>query len=232
MIKDIKYKLFIENFVKNVTNEDTSKIITSLAKKDRKLSMKENFFKINEAEKKAIKSNQYYSEVKLPFVSPTKKNLERSNNSAKKNFYDNLKTTENIQNSVSELKSSQMLKNSSKFFDREKLEKSKPPNIVERYKNEKNINIKNDNNVVNNIKIFSLGNTLFKSKKSNKPKKEKGSNNNMEIFLNKLDELNNDNISKNEKISIFGEKNNDASRIKMINSKNNCEEKDVKCNIY
>ena len=232
MINDTKYKLFIENFVKNVKNEDTSKIITSLAKEDTKLSMKENIFKISEVEKKVIKNNQYYSEVKLPLVSPTKKNLERPNNSAKKNYYDNLKTTENIQNSVSELKSSKMIKNSTKFFGREKLEKSKPPNIVERYKNEKNINIKNDNNVVNNIKIFSLGKTLFKSKKTNKSKKEKGKNNNMEIFLDKLDELNNDNNSKNEKISVFGDKNNDASRIKMINSKNNCKEKDVKCKIY
>lgn len=214
MINDTKYKIFIENFVKNVTNEDTSKIITSLVKKDRKLSMKENIFKISKVEKKVIKNNQYYSEVKLPFVSKTKNNLERPNNSMKKNFYDNLKTTENIQNSISELKSSEKFKNSTKFFGREKVEKSKPSNIVERYKNEKNINIKNDNNVVNNIKIFSLGNTLFKSKKANKSKKEKGKNNNMEIILNKIDKLDNDNNFKNEKISIFGEKNNTLPELK------------------
>ena len=54
----------------------------------------------------------------------------------------------------------------------------------------------------------------------------------MENVLNKLDEINKDNNSKNENISLFVDKNHDASDIKMINSKMTGKEKDDKCVIY
>ena len=166
----------------------------------------------------------------MPFISQNKNNCEGANNLSKKNGYNNLKTTENL-NSLSELKSSKKMQNSLKFFDKKNEEKLKLNNIG-LYKKEENINIKNDNNIVNNIKIFSIGKTLFKSKKTNKSKKEKGKNTNMENFLNKLDELNKDNNSKNENISLFVDKNHDVSGINMINSKNTGKEKDEKCTIY
>ena len=105
-------------------------------------------------------------------------------------------------------------------------------NNIGLYKKEENINITKDNNVVNNIKIYSIGKTLFKSKKTNKSKKEKVKNNNMENVLNKLDEINKDDNSKNENISLFVDKNHDVSGIKMINSKSIGKERDDKCIIY
>ena len=231
IINDIKYKIFVENFFKKFTNEDNSKIITSLLEKnDKKLLIKEDNTKITEVRKKVIKNNQNDSEVKLPFISQNKNNCEGANNLSKKNGYNNLKSTENL-NSLSELKSSKKMQNSLKFFDKKNVEKLKLNNIG-LYKKEENINIKNDNNIVNNIKIFSIGKTLFKSKKTNKSKKEKGKNTNMENFLNKLDELNKDNNSKNENISLFADKNHDASGIKILNSKNTGNAKDDKCIIY
>ena len=86
--------------------------------------------------------------------------------------------------------------------------------------------------MVNNIKIYSIGKTSFKSKKTNKSKKEKGNSTTMEDCLNKLDELNKDNNSKNENISLFVDKNHDVSGIKMINSKDKSKETDDKCKIY
>ena len=233
MIYSVKYKQYVEKFIKNIKIEDIFKLNTLvLSKKEKKLPMKEDNFKINEAEKKVNKNNQYYSEVKLPFVSPAKNNNEGSINLSKKNGYDNLKTTENV-NSISRLKSSKIIKikNSSKLFGKENLEKLKLNNNG-LYKKEENINITKDNNVVNNIKIYSIGKTLFKSKKTNKSKKEKVKNNNMENVLNKLDEINKDNNSKNENISLFVDKNHDVSDIKMINSKMTGKEKDDKCVIY
>ena len=230
MINNVKYKLFVEKYIKNIKNEDISKINASLLpKKDKKLSMKVENFKFNEAEKKVIKNNKYYSEIGLPCVSQSKNNCERSNNLSQKNGYDNLKTTENM-NSISELKSSK-IKNTLKLFDNKNCDKLKLNNIG-LYKKEENININNDNNVVNNIKIYSIGKTLFKSKKTNKSKKEKGKSPTMDNVLNKLDELNKDNNSKNENISLFVDKNHDVSDIKMINSKMTGKEKDDKCVIY
>ena len=172
MINDTKYQIFIQNIFTNFIKEDNSKKINSL------LAKKE----INEAEKKIIKNNEYYSDAKLPFISQNKNNV----------CYNNLQTTENL-NSINELKSSKKIKNS-KFFEEENFKKLKLNNIG-LYKKKENINIKNDNSVVNNIKIYSIRKTLFKSKKTNKPKKE-GKSNNIENFLNKLDELNKNNILK------------------------------------
>ena len=233
MIYSVNYKQYVEKFIKNIKIEDIFKMGTPvLSKKEKKLPMKDDNFKINEADKKVIKNNKYYSEVQLPFVSPPKNKNEGSFNLSKKNGYDNLKTTENL-NSINELKSSKIIKikNSSKFFGKDNLEKLKLNNIG-LYKKEENINITKDNNVVNNIKIYSIGKTLFKSKKTNKSKKEKVKNNNMENVLNKLDEINKDNNSKNENISLFMDKNHDVSGIKMINSKSIGKERDDKCIIY
>ena len=116
-------------------------------------------------------------------------------------------------------------------MDKKSCEKLNMSNI-RLYKKPKSINIKNDNNVVNNIKIYSLGKTLFKSKKTNKFKGEKGKSNDMENVLNKLDEINKDDNSKNENISLFVDKNHDVSGIKMINSKSIGKERDDKCIIY
>ena len=209
MINDAKYKLYAEKFF-----EDINKMIN---------------LKIIEDEKKVFNNNnnQYYSEVELPFVSQNKNNFEGMNNLLKKNAYDNLKTPENL-NSISELKSSIKMNNLSKLLDKENLEKLTLNNIG-LYKKEENINIKNGNNVENNIKIYSIGKILFKSKKT---KKENGKNNNMENFLNKLDELNKDNNSKNENISLFEDKNQNASGIKLINLKSTDKEKEGFCIIY
>ena len=227
MINDVEYKLYAEKFFINSSNEDTSKMITPLlAAKDKKLLMKVDNLKIIDAEKKRIKNNQNYFEVKLPFVSQNKNNFKGMNNLLKEYAVDNLKITENL-NSISELKSSIKMENSSKPFQKENFEKLALNNIG-LYKKEENINIKNDNNVINNIKIYSIGKALFKSKKV---KKEDGKNNNMENFLNKLDELNEDNNSKIENISLFEDKNHSASGIKMINLKNTDKEKDDQCTI-
>ena len=231
MINNDKYKLFIEKFIKNIKNEDISKNITSLlSQKDNKLSMKKDNFKIIETKKKVMNNSQYDSKVKLPFVFQSKNKCEGAINLSKKNGHDNLKTTENL-NSISELKSSKKIKNSLNLLDKKSCEKLNMSNI-RLYKKPKSINIKNDNNVVNNIKIYSLGKTLFKSKKTNKFKGEKGKSNDMENVLNKLDDLNKDNSSKNENISLFVDKNHDISGIKMINSKITGKEKNDKCIIY
>jgi hypothetical protein len=167
MINDVEYKLYAEKFFINSSNEDTSKMITPLlAAKDKKLLMKVDNLKIIDAEKKRIKNNQNYSEVKLPFVSQNKNNFKGMNNLLKEYAVDNLKITENL-NSISELKSSIKMENSSKPFQKENFEKLALNNIG-LYKKEENITIKNDNNVINNIKIYSMGTALFKSKKVKK----------------------------------------------------------------
>ena len=169
-----------------------------LAAKDKILPKKADNLKIIDTEKKVIENNQYYYEVKFPFVSQNKNNFERMNNLLKECAFDNLKITENL-NSIIELKSSVKMENSSKLFHKKKL----ALNNIGLYKKEENINIKNDNNAINNIKIYSMGKALFGSKKT---KKENGKNNNMENFLNKLDELNEDNNSKIENISLLEDK--------------------------
>ena len=230
MINDFKYKLFVEKFIKNIKNEDIYKIISpSLKKKDKYLSKKLDTFKMTEdAEKKVTKNNQYFSEKKFPLVSRNKNSFNGTNNLSKKNDYDNFKTIRNI-NSIRGLKSSKIMRDSLNFFDKNS-EKLKLNNIGIHKK--KYLSIKNDNNVVNNIKIYSIGKTSLKSKKTNKSKKEKGKSTTMEDCLNKLDELNKDNNSKNENISLFVDKNHDASGIKMINLKDTSKEKDDKCIIY
>ena len=125
-----------------------------------------------------------------------------------------------MKNSTTEKTSTKKFKNSEKELNN--FEKTKTNKFSQHKKEEKNSTKKINKPVIK--KIYTAGNILIKSKKSKNTKKE----NNFEEISNKLD----DNISKNEKMSLFLDRNHDTSSIKMININNNIQEKNNNCNIF
>ena len=226
IISNKNYQDFIENIVKKISNKNNSKIIQSiLTKKEKKVKIKENF-RLSE---KKFKNNIFLSEVNLPIINHIDyNNYEESNNSSKKNYIDNIKTTiKNLKNSTTEKTSTKKFKNSEKELNN--FEKTKTNKFSQHKKEEKNSTKKINKPTIK--KIYTAGNILIKSKKSKNTKKEnnkKIKKNNFEEISNKLD----DNISKNEKMSLFLDRNHDTSSIKMININNNIQEKNNNCNIF
>ena len=236
MINNIEYKNFLENLVKNYlyifpTEDIINRILSILSKKAN--NEKENL--ISDAEKETIKHKIMGSEIKLPSIRKTNNyNFEELNNLTKKNCYYTEKSTENLQNSISDKKSSKKLyKNSSKYLEKEFKNFEKLNFDDSKFKKKENIT--NNKDIESNIFAGLVGKSLYKSKKSkelNKDKNNRIKNNNFEDFLNKLDELNDDNYSKKGNLSLFLNKNHDISATNMINIKNNNEIKTNICLIY
>ena len=229
MINNIKYKNFIEYLVKKYlytipTEDIINRILSILSKREN--NAKEKL--ISDDEKEAIKVKVIGSEKKLPLI-------RRTNNLTKKDFYYTEKSTENLENSISEKKSSKKLfKNSSKYLEKEFKNFEKLKFDDSKFKKKEDIINKKDKE--SNIFGGLIGKSLYKSKNSKELNKVQNNNNiknnNFEDFLNKLDELNDDNYSKKGNLSLFLDKNNDISATNMINIKNNNEIKTNICLIY
>ena len=233
MIKSIKYQDLIEKIIKKTSNKDNSKIIKSiLSQKDKKGKMKEEYSQLSDNK---INNNQFFSGKQLPLLTHIKyNNYEESNNLSKKNCKDYIKTTSgNLLNSITEKKTSKKFKNSFNEKELNNFEKVKTNKTSYHKKEEKLSSKKNNKKAIK--KGYTIGSTLYKTKKTKKSKKENNKiikKSHIEDFLNKLDEFNKDNISKNEKISLFLDRNHDTSGIKMININNNIQEKNNNCIIY
>jgi hypothetical protein len=230
MINNKKYKNFIEYLIKKylykIPKEDIINRIFSILSK-RENNAKENL--ISYGEKEAIKGKVIGSEKKVPSIRIT-------NNSTKKNFYYIEKSTKNLQNSISNKKSSKKFyNNSSKYLQKEFKNFEKLKFDDSKFKKKEDIIYKKDKE--SNILGGLIGKSLYKSKKSKELNKVQNNNNNFknnnfEDFLNKLDELNDDNYSKKGNLSLFLDKNHDISATSMINIKNNNEIKTNICLIY
>jgi hypothetical protein len=230
MINNKKYKNFIEYLIKKylykIPKEDIINRIFSILSK-RENNAKENL--ISYGEKEAIKGKVIGSEKKVPSIRIT-------NNSTKKNFYYIEKSTKNLQNSISNKKSSKKFyNNSSKYLQKEFKNFEKLKFDDSKFKKKEDIIYKKDKE--SNILGGLIGKSLYKSKKSKELNKVQNNNNNFknnnfEDFLNKLDELNDDNHSKKGNLSLFLDKNHDISATSMINIKNNNEIKTNICLIY
>ena len=156
--------------------------------------------------------------------------FEKSKNISKNNFkYNNLntlETTENLKNTINEEKLFTETKQYSNYLEKEFKNFGKLN--FENFKFQNKDDIINKMDLDSNINKELEGKLLYKSKKSKNLNKDK--NNDMkgggfENYLNKIDGVNKSNYSKNGKISLFIDKNNDISQTNMINIKNNNNEK-------
>ena len=194
--------------------------------------MKEEYSQLSDNK---INNNQFFSGKQLPLLTHIKyNNYEESNNLSRRNCKDYIKTTSgNLLNSITEKKTSKKFKNSFNEKELNNFEKVKTNKTSYHKKEEKLSSKKNNKKAIK--KGYTIGSTLYKTKKTKKSKKENNKiikKSHIEDFLNKLDEFNKDNISKNEKISLFLDRNHDTSGIKMININNNIQEKNNNCIIY
>ena len=242
MVKNIKYKNFIENLIGNYlcnyNSEDIfNKIISIFSQKEKNFYNKKDILIYSDIEKET--NNDKISEVKLPLVNKANnQKFEKSKNISKNNFkYNNLntlETTENLKNTINEEKLFTKTKQYSNYLEKEFKNFGKLN--FENFKFQNKDDIINKMDLDSNINKGLEGKLLYKSKKSKNLNKDK--NNDMkgggfENYLNKIDGVNKSNYSKNEKISLFIDKNNDISQTNMINIKNNNNEKNNNiCIIY
>ena len=242
MVKNIKYKNFIENLIGNYlcnyNSEDIfNKIISIFSQKEKNFYNKKDILINSDIEKET--NNDKISEVKLPLVNKANnQKFEKSKNISKNNFkYNNLntlETTENLKNTINEEKLFTETKQYSNYLEKEFKNFGKLN--FENFKFQNKDDIINKMDLDSNINKGLEGKLLYKSKKSKNLNKDK--NNDMkgggfENYLNKIDGVNKSNYSKNGKISLFIDKNNDISQTNMINIKNNNNEKNNNiCIIY
>ena len=242
MVKNIKYKNFIENLIGNYlcnyNSEDIfNKIISIFSQKEKNFYNKKDILIYSDIEKET--NNDKISEVKLPLVNKeNNQKFEKSKNISKNNFkYNNLntlETTENLKNTINEEKLFTKTKQYSNYLEKEFKNFGKLN--FENFKFQNKDDIINKMDLDSNINKGLEGKLLYKSKKSKNLNKDK--NNDMkgggfENYLNKIDGVNKSNYSKNGKISLFIDKNNDISQTNMINIKNNNNEKNNNiCIIY
>ena len=236
IIKNKKYKSFIENLIKkninkNISNNSLISIISNSTKQE---NIKETSLTKSKKEKgKNKEDGALYSEGKNSTISKMKLKKfisdELKNISSKKFCYQNTdQNTENNCVTIEDKKLDQKIKTSSKFFEKNIENKNtiKKMDLLDRQNEDVN-NIDNNsihsNNIINNIE----GKQLYISKKSNSSNQKKNNNN---IFFRDLFDKKKNNNSKIENLLFSQNHNNSFTR--MIKMNNNDEEKTKICSIY
>ena len=234
IIKNKKYKMFIENLIKknmhmNISNYNSDKTSTSMISYNTKLeNIKEiNLIKNKKEKGKNKEDGTFYSEginskiAKNKFIniiSDENKKISSKNFYYQNNDHNNEKIYDNIKD-----KKNQNIKISSNSFEK-KIENKNTFKKVDLLA-QQNEDINNiDNNSIQSININNIeGKQLYTSKKSNNFNHKQSNSN---IFFKKLFEKNN---SKRDDL-FFSQNNN--SFTKMIKINNNNEEKEKICEIY
>ena len=209
IIKNKKYKCFIENLITKNINKNS--LTTDKKEKG-----------------KNKEDGELYSESKISKMKLKKFISDEFKNISKKFYYQNTEqNTENICNSFEDKKVEQKIMISSRFFDKNLENKNtiKKMDLFaqqnEDVKNIDNNSIQSNNIIYNNIE----GKQIYISKKSNNSNQNK---NNSNIFKNLFENKNN---SKSENILLF-QNNNNNSFTKMIKINNNEIEKSKICDIF
>ena len=248
MIKNIKYKNFIENLIKNQYNKyknndnNNKQKITLISNATKKENKNDECLKFYEGENKTFKDDIFFSDGRL--ISFPKKNRtnalsEESNNlSTKKlenNNYQVTQTFENPSNSLSNKKINQKFKRFSKNMEKPDNREKNKTNDTES-KRQEMINSKNYNIEPRTVKKDSNRKILFDSY-SNKIKKENNNNlkgNNTINKLYKYLDYNNKDLNSNaSKNSSINKSNNYDNSFSNIFDKNNNEDERMKnCILY
>jgi hypothetical protein len=212
MIKNIKYKKFIESLIKKqynkyIINDNNYKQQTSLISKTTKKENKnDEYIKFYEGDNETSKDDVFFSDGKLiSFQKQNQTNLisEQSNNLSNKKEYNNYQVAHTFGKpspSLSNKKINQKYKCSSKFLERS-----------EKYK-------------VNNteIKRQEITNTKYDNAKSNTYKKDSNGKKSFYSYSNKIRKENNNNLNENNTINYLkkylDENNKDLNSLALKNS--------------
>jgi hypothetical protein len=243
MIKNIKYKNFIESLIKKQynkfkINDNNYKQQISLNSKTTKKEKKtDEFIKFYEGDNETYKDDILFSDIKLISFQKNHTNLisEESNNLSNKkedNNYQIVQTFGNHSTNLSNKKVNQKLKSSSKFLERSEKNKVNDTEL----KRQEMTNTKNDNVESITYKKEPNGKLLFHSY-SNKIRKENNNNlneNNTINYLKKyLDDNNKDLNSQALKNSLMNKSNYYNNSFSHIFDKNNNDDtKTNNCIIY
>ena len=241
IIKNKKYRIFIEKLIKknhnnNISNNESSKTLLSMISHNTK---QENIIEtniINNKKDKEKRDDSFFSEGRNTSISKKKfKNIisrELNKLSSKKIYDQNIGNNykENVINHHENKIIDQKNNNSSKFYEKE-LRKSntlKKMDMLNQQKN--NTNNKNVNLIPLKInKNEILGKQLYIPKKTNNSNCKLMNSNNNNNLLNIL-EKNNDNISKSENLLLYPNNNNSFTKMIKINKAD--EEKSQICIVY
>jgi hypothetical protein len=246
MIKNIKYKKFIENLIKKQYNKykfndnNYKQIFSFIPNTKKKENKNDQYINFYEGENKNFKDNIPFSDRRLksfPKKDQTKLISEESNNLSSKKLeninYQVTQTCENPSNSLSNKKINQKFKCFSKIFENpDNLEKNKL-NETE-LKRQEMVNSKNYNIEPRTIKKDSNRKKLFYSY-SNQIKK--GNNNNLngnnEVnYLNKYLDYNKRDLNSNSFKNSINKSNYDNSLSNIFGKNNNEDERMKKCILY
>ena len=234
MIRNIKYKKFVENLIKkhsnkNISNEDIYKTILSLMESKKEKNKIINFKSYNKKDKK---NNNSYS-LKNSRISLASKKKNRNNiYDQEKQFYKNKINLISVNESIKDIKSS---KTPSKFFEKESKNKKSKNSDAKKNKN-KLLKLENNNMEykIEFIKDNNIeGKKLFKTKNSDKRNNKQIVNDinndiNDKMLTSTLNALNEYEYNKEYKLSCLN-KENIRSFNTIIQLKNSEEEKSKIC---
>ena len=243
MIKNIKYKKFIESLIKKQyiryksIDKNYKQQISLISNTTKKENINDEYIKFYEVENETSKDDVFFSDGRLISIqkkNPTNLISEGSNNLSNKkenNNYQGIQTFGNSSNSMSNKKINQKLKCSSKFLERSEKNKMNDTEI----KRQEMANTKNDNIESVTFKKDLNGKILFHSY-SNKIRKENNNNlngNNTINYLKKYMDYNNKDLNSiTLKNSLINKSNNYNSFSYIFDKNNNDVEKSNNCIIY
>ena len=243
MIKNIKYKKFIESLIKKQyiryksIDKNYKQQISLISNTTKKENINDEYIKFYEVENETSKDDVFFSDGRLISIqkkNPTNLISEESNNLSNKkenNNYQGIQTFGNSSNSMSNKKINQKLKCSSKFLERSEKNKMNDTEI----KRQEMANTKNDNIESVTFKKDLNGKILFHSY-SNKIRKENNNNlngnNTINYLKNYMDYNNKDLNSITLKNSLINKSNNYNSFSYIFDKNNNDVEKSNNCIIY